>query len=352
MNVTVAFLETSKQLENFNFSNKNKYLILCTQNSKLDLEKLNSLNIEYYGAIFPKLIFKNKIFEDGYLICILKNNVHIEFIEDMNIHEFDNSTLSNYNTLITIIDGLSDYNTAFLESMYEHTNINSTIIGGGAGTFEENKKHLFNNSGFYSNSSIIVMIDNIIDIGVSGGWQVLDGPFVVTSSKGKLLKELDYKSAFELYKAAIEKDLGKKVEVKDFYSLMKDYPLGIVKNDEKYILRDPISFQKDFLHLAGDIENNSVINILKAKESDLLESTASTRNKVLQKGAKHLMIFECVSRLEYLTVNSYSKQLRELNKCESIKSVFGVISIGEVANSGEKYIDLLNKSCVIGGICH
>ncbi len=91
---------------------------------------------------------------------------------------------------------------------------------------------------------------------------------------------------------------------------------------------------------------------LKAKESDLLESTASTRNQVLQKGAKHLMIFECVSRLEYLTVNSYSKQLRELNKCESIKSVFGVISIGEVANSGEKYIDLLNKSCVIGGICH
>ncbi|NVJ53600.1 MAG: FIST C-terminal domain-containing protein [Campylobacteraceae bacterium] len=352
MNVTVAFLETSEELEKYNFSNSSKYLILCTQNSKIDLNILNSFEVEYYGAIFPKLIFKNKIIEDGYLICKLNGDVHIEFIEDMGKYQFTSSPLGNYNTLITIIDGLSDYNTSFLENMFEHTQINSTIIGGGAGNLKKDKKYLFNSEGFYENSSIIVMIDNNIDIGISEGWQVLDGPFVVTSSEGKLLKELDYKSAFELYKTAIEKDLGTKVEVENFYTLMKDYPLGILKNDEKYILRDPISFQKEALHLAGDIENNSVINILKAKESDLLESTANTRSKVLQSGAKHLMIFECVSRLEYLTVNSYSKQLRELNKCETIKSVFGVVSIGEIANSGEKYIDLLNKSCVIGGICH
>ncbi|RXJ91902.1 hypothetical protein CRV01_02130 [Arcobacter sp. CECT 8983] len=352
MNVTVAFLETAEQLKQFNFSNKSKYLILCTQNSKIDLDVLNSFEVEYYGAIFPKLIFKNKIVEDGYLICKLNGNVHIEFIEDMIDYQFSNSRLGEFNTLITIIDGMSDYNTSFLENMFEYTNLNSTIIGGGAGSLEKNKKYLFNSKGFYENSSIIVMIDNNIDIGISEGWQVLDGPFVVTSSKGKLLEELDYKSAFDLYKTTIEKDLGRKVEVENFYTLMKDYPLGILKNDEKYILRDPISFQKESLYLAGDIENNSVINILKARESDLLESTANTRSQVLKSGAKHLMIFECVSRLEYLTVNSYSKQLRELNKCETIKSVFGVVSIGEIANSGEKYIDLLNKSCVIGGICH
>lgn len=351
MSVTVALLETFEQLENFNFSSKNKYLILCTENSKIDIEILNKKAIEYYGAIFPKLIFKDEIVENGYLIFILKADSHIEFIENMHLYDFKNTALNNYNTLITIIDGLSEYNVSFLENMFEYTNLNSSIIGGGAGSFKKNRKHLFNKNGFFSDSSIIVMVNNSIDIAVSDGWQVLDGPFVVTSSEGKAIKELDYKSALELYKSIIEKDLNRKLEMKDFYTLMKDYPLGIVKNEDKYILRDPIYISQDTIHLAGDIENSSVVNILKAKQSDLLKSTFETRNKVLQNGAKHLMIFECVSRLEYLSASTYIKELKKLDT-NSIKTIFGVISIGEIANSGEDYISLLNKSCVIGGICH
>lgn len=112
MSVTVALLETFEQLENFNFF-KNKYLILCTENSKIDIEILNKKAIEYYGAIFPKLIFKDEIVENGYLIFILKADSHIEFIENMHLYDFKNTALNNYNTLITIIDGLSEYNVSF-----------------------------------------------------------------------------------------------------------------------------------------------------------------------------------------------------------------------------------------------
>lgn len=352
MDVTVVLFKTFESLINFNFSKKNKYLILATENSKIDLDELNKKDIEYYGAIFPKLIFKDKIIEDGYLVFLLKNNSQIEFIENMNLHNFNNSNISDFNSFITIVDGFSEYNVTFLENLFEYTNINTNIIGGGAGSFDKNiKKYLFSNTGFYEDSSIIVKINNSIDICVSSGWEVLAGPFVVTASNGKRLEELDYENAFEIYKKVIEKDRNIDFDMNDFMNIVKDYPLGIVRLNKDYILRDPLNLNNNNIELAGDIEKSSVINILKAKKSDLLDSTFKISNDVLKNGAKHLMIFECASRLEYLSSN-YINQLEKIENNEKIKSLFGVISIGEIANCGDNYINFLNKSCVMGGICH
>ncbi len=88
--------------------------------------------------------------------------------------------------------------------------------------------------------------------------------FYSTSVNGKLLKEIDYKKAIDVYKNTVEKYINKKICKENFLEVSKDFPLGVVKFNGDSLVRDPVAFTSDgSLILAGDIQPNSIINILK-----------------------------------------------------------------------------------------
>jgi len=93
-----------------------------------------------------------------------------------------------------------------------------------------------------------------------------------------------------------------------------------------------------------------MIYLLKGDITKLIEAAATaakdlfTEDKRLTTQAA--MVFDCISRVSYME-NAFENELKVINSHCVAPLLFGVLSIGEVANSKSGAINLLNKSTVI-----
>jgi len=328
------------------------HLVFTTEKSFLDINELNKMNIKLIGGVFPTIIYKNETYSDGFMVFELNDSTDILFIENINDYNIEKENFDGVKSIVTILNGFSKYNSSFLERIFEEVDLDTNIIGGGAGIFSDaNREVIFNNSGLYKHAAFLILLDKKIDIGVGHGWDVLEGPFISTKVEGKKLKQIDYKNAIDVYKDTVEKYVKKEITKENFLEVSKDFPLGIVKFNGDSLVRDPIAFTSDgSLILAGDIQPNSIINILVGKKDSLVKDACLAGKSASKSGCEILMMFECVSRLDYLG-DVFEEQMGKIVDETSAKHIFGVISIGEIANDGNRYIYFLNKSCVMGGIC-
>lgn len=328
-----------------------KYFLLIASNTKISLNNFNKNNIEIVGAVFPQIIFKNKLFEKG-LICIeVDSSMNLHFIENIKDYKFSENKFLHAKSIITILDGFSKYNEEFLSELFENVDVNTNIIGGGTGLLENRSKAtLFNNEGFYNNSAVLLTLNSEINIGSKHGWDYLDGPFIATSSEKNILKTIDYIDAFEHYKKIVKKDCGLDITKENFLEISKNYPLGIVKYKGEEIVRDPVSYENGNLILIGEITENSVINVLRGNKDNLLSAVEFAAEDVLKKHCDITMIFTCISRKNFLEEN-FEDELNIIFEKSKSSTIIGVVTVGEIANNGNRYISFLNKTCVIGGIC-
>jgi len=90
--------------------------------------------------------------------------------------------------------------------------------------------------------------------------------------------------------------------------------------------------------LEGDINN-----LINAAEEAAVNVFSNSNNPTEQIA----MVFDCISRVLYME-DEFDRELQVINKHCSSSALFGVLSIGEIANSKSGSIRLLNKSTVIG----
>lgn len=328
------------------------YLIFITEKTLFNLDELNLSKIKFVGGIFTKIIYKNQTYNEGLMVFELNDVSKIHFIEKINNYNINKKIFDGVKSVVTILDGFSHYNSTFLEDIFENVDLDTNIIGGGAGVFtDSDRKVVFDNNGIYKDAAFLILLKEKIEMGEGHGWNILEGPFIATSVEGKILKQIDYKNAFEVYKEIIEKYTGKKLNRENYLTLVQDYPLGIVKFNDDSLIRDPIDFgENGELILAGDIQPNSVINILKSEKDLLIKDAVKAAKAATKSGCEILMMFECFSRIDYLE-DDFKKQIDSILEETTAKQIFGVVCVGEVSNDGNKYIYFLNKSCVMGGIC-
>ena len=200
-------------------------------------------------------------------------------------------------------------------------------------------------------------IDYKLFLGIEIGWEYLEGPFLTTNSQKNVLKTLNFKNAFEVYKEVVEKDSGMKFEDDNFFDIAKSYPLGIIKYDKEIVVRDPILIDKNNnMVLVGDIPHHSTINILKGKAENLIKSSGNAIKKAMEQldceqNENSVILFDCISRSIFLGDN-FVKELEEIEKqMKPSKNLFGALTLGEIVNNGNEYITFYNKTCVIGVLC-
>jgi hypothetical protein len=142
----------------------------------------------------------------------------------------------------------------------------------------------------------------------------------------------------------------------NFFDIAKYYPLGIVKYDKEIIVRDPILIdENNNIVLVGDIPQNSTINILKGKEENLIKSSSIAVKKAMNnleyEDEYNVILFDCISRCISLG-DKFVDELVEIKKnINPSKNLFGALTLGEIANNGNEYINFYNKTCVIGVLC-
>ena len=341
-----------------NENNNSKKILLIAEYTKFELKNLEKYAGEIVGAIVPFVVYNNEYFNKGIISCDLHEDNNLLLIKDLNNFSIEKSFFKNSKSLVVLVDGLSSSISDFLDTLFENTPENTQVIGGGAGkmTFEKDPV-IFTKYEIHKDAAIVVALRSKLNLGIQNGWEYLKGPFLTTSSQKNILKTLNFKNAFEVYKEVVEKDSGMKFADDNFFDIAKSYPLGIIKYDKEIIVRDPILVDNENnMVLVGDISQNSTVNILKGKSENLIKSSENA----IKNAMEHLdddcqehsvLLFDCISRSIFLGDN-FVDELEQIKKhLKPSKNLFGALTLGEIANNGDEYITFYNKTCVIGVLC-
>ncbi len=340
-------------------------LFLLAENSNYDIpaliEGLNVLNINFVGAVFPGLIYGEDRYDKGIVVKSIDSNQTF-LCQDTNTADFQldqmddfiTNDLEPHSTALILIDGLMDQKQSLLEALYQKLGSKVQYLGAGAGSLSlKQQPCVFNKDGVFQDAAIISFINAKVGIGVKHGWEELEGPLVATDVDHQVIKELNWKPAFEVYKEVVEFDTKKRFSDGSFFDLAKAYPFSQFKKGVENVVRDPISVNEDgSIQCLGDIPENAILNVLKGDPDSLVGAAKQAAKDSLNSygdAFKDSFIIDCISRVLFLE-KEFKRELAAINDVMTPtgqKPSEGVLSLGEVSFLGRGYLEFLNKTVVV-----
>jgi hypothetical protein len=325
---------------------------------------LNENKIEFFGGIFPGILYGNQKYKEGAILMILPALEKPFLIkgldtENINIPDFGKKIMekpSRKYTAMILVDGLNSNNSLFLKEIFNHLSNSVNYFGGGAGSWTlKQEPCLFTSEGFVQDAAIVTFIKLESNLGVRHGWERIMGPIVATKARKNVITELNWKNAFHVYREAVERNSGKKLTAENFFDIAKGYPLGIHKEGTEDIVRDTFAVnEKGELTCAGEIPENSALSILKGKKASLIHAAGQAADDCLHIGAgtiRQSFIVDCISRAIYLE-KDLAKELETVNhKIHSVDdrhTPSGILTLGEISSYGEGFLEFFNKTIVVG----
>ncbi len=339
-------------------------LLFVAEETPFDYTKIQPLlkktRVIVWGGIFPEVIFEDSSYKKGVVGCSIQSSVSIEVISNLNNF---NGVLSkkiiskNTETLFILNDGWSNNILFLIETLYEISGKEMTFIGGGAGSLKNMKRpSLFTNDDLFANGAIIAGIEGYMPVGVEHGWESIHGPVIANEVEKHILKSVNWESAYKYYKKVVEQDSGMKLRSDNFLQVSKCYPFGILKYDKEIILRAPIGVDsKNNILLGSEIPKNSMLMIMKGDHKKIISAAGSATEQAKEvfiakkkRLPKKALIIDCITRALFLE-KMFENELKIIKeKGDAGITLFGFLSLGEIASYGEKYIELYNKTVVVG----
>lgn len=351
-------------LEELSKDNATGILLFIAEETPFNYKKiqplLKKMKTIVVGGVFPAVIYDGSLYKQGVVGCAFKSPISIEVIK--NLSKFNGSfpekiLLKNIESILILNDGWADNIPLLIESLYEITHKEMTFIGGGTGSLTNiNRPSLFTSDDFFASGAIITAIEGSISIGINHGWQPIHGPVIASRVKGRILKSINWEPAFKYYKNIVEEDTGIKLTAENFLELAESHPLGMLKYDNEIILRVPLGVdEKDNLFLGSEMPENSMLMITKGYPEKLIEAAGMAAEQVKaayknrwKKSPTKVLIIDCITRSLFLG-DRFSDELKTIEeKTGDGVLLFGFLSLGEVASTGDKYIELHNKTVVVG----
>lgn len=337
-------------------------VIMIAEKSDLDIhlmiETLNNRKFQFVGGIFPSIIADIQNHEKGVIIHAV-DHVHkpviVRTLNKPDLADDLPKNMTGANALV-LVDGLSKNIDAFLGVLFEKYGNTINYLGGGCGSLTlQSQACLFSNEGFFKDSALVVFLKEKVQIGVKHGWKKIAGPFVANKVEGNIIKELNWRPAFEVYKETIAGYNTTPITVDNFFEIAKGFPFGIFREGLEDIVRDPINTNsKEELICIGEIPRNTTVNILMGHPNDLFDSAREATIMALHENMPDsIWIFGCISRVLYLDVD-FQKELEsikdELDHRNIALKVEGALSLGEISSYGDGYLEFLNKTIVIAAM--
>ncbi|MDH5511325.1 MAG: FIST C-terminal domain-containing protein [Nitrospinota bacterium] len=328
-------------------------------------EILRGASLPLFGGTFPQIIHGKELIRKGSIVAGLTYDIDVKTISNLSSPENDFDKIvtglipetGETQTMFVLVDGYSRRISDLIESLYIQVGLGINYLGGGAGSIDpmalkiRQTPCLFTNGGLVKDSALLVTSPMPSGVGVRHGWSKLEGPFRVTESDTNVIKSLDWRPAFEVYKEAVEKYSGKIITKDNFFDVAKSFPFGISRLGSEIIARDPFAVDdNNWLTVAAEIPSESFVDLLTGDQESLV-SAASDAFKYAREsfdGASEqqtVLLIDCVSRAMFLG-DEFSHEIDAAYDADS--QLIGFLSLGEIANSGKDYMELLNKTAVVG----
>lgn len=339
-------------------------LLLVAETDKPDIPelimRLNDANVKFLGGIFPKLIFDGTVKEKGTIVYSIPDNkvVHqfkVENLEEKN-YEIPQTDLTKDKTycMFTLVDGLAGNISNYLSELYRNFGNYCSYLGGGSGSLTlQQQPCVFDSNGFDMNAAVGIIFETKLNIGVKHGLKKLRGPIIATKTDKNVIQELNWRNALEVYKEVVEPDAKIELTEENFFSIAKAYTFGMIKENAERIVRSPIGTNdKGEIICVGEVLENTVIDILKSQEENLISSATEAASLAIKETdhVKSVLIVDCISRVLFLEDN-FQKELDNVSliikKRYDKANILGALTIGEIS-SYNGYLEFLNKTLVVG----
>ena len=347
---------------------KGLLLLSCDENNftpeSVD-DVLKKVSLPLFGGVFPQIIHGKELFGKGSIVAGLTHDIDVKTIPNLSSPDNDFDSIINKlipeagdtQTMFVLVDGYSRRISDLIESLYMQVGLGINYLGGGAGSIDpmalkiRQTPCLFTNKGLIKDSALLVTTPMQSGVGVRHGWSKLEGPFRVTESDTNVIKSLDWRPAFEVYREVVEKHSGKSITKDNFFDVAKAFPFGISRLGSQIIVRDPFAVdENNWLTVAAEIPSESFVDLLTGDQESLVGAANNAFKDATNSfgGAsdqKTVLLIDCVSRAMFLG-DEFSQEIDATYDPGS--PLIGFLSLGEIANSGRDYMELLNKTAVVG----
>jgi len=325
---------------------------------------LKSLTIPVFGGVFPKIIYKQKAYDQGFLVIGLPVRPEIIIVHDLSDPEADHNRAlevpsmswlekkpAQSDTVIVFVDGLSKRIESLVKALFLAFGLELNFIGGGAGSLSfKQKPCLITPDGLVMDAGLIVRLPMPSGVGVAHGWQPISTSMKVTESEGNTIYSLDWQPAFERYRELVEIHFGKPLTASNFFDTAKCYPFGINRLGGELLVRDPVTTDGlNGLVCVGEVPSGSFVHLLNGTPETLIAAAAHARYLALDSAPDGVTVksstffIDCISRALFLE----NRIGEELKAVAGAGEQFGAMTLGEIANNGRDYLEFFNKTSVV-----
>ncbi len=366
----ISILLEDKSIKNFEKAlreleaKSQSIMILACDGNDFTKEALDPIittcTLPIIGGIFPAIVYKNRQYNQGTILLGLTQTFNITILEDISkqrdyddvIEKKVGTLKESTNTMYLFFDGISHNIDTIIQALFNNYGLTINYIGGSAAGRDFQKKPiLFSNKGLLKDAALIATSSAESTIGVKHGWEPINNTmYQITKAKGNIIYEIDYEPAFLVYKNAIESHTQEHFNEKAFFDLARYFPLGINRLSGDSVVRIAMGTDENAaLICTGDIHENTYIQILHADNDQLIcaakEASNISANTPYQKSFK--LYIGCLARLLVLGENFY-KEIDAIYEEDEL--LVGALSIGEIANNKDHYLELYNSTAVVAKI--
>ena len=342
-------------------------MILACDANGFNKESIDPLllkhTISIIGGIFPSIIYNTRKYDQGTIFIGLNDKMQINIIKDISQKNYDQldadmeEQIGNFDnsvkTMFVVIDGLAKNIGKCINVLFDNYGLDVNYIGGGSGSLSfEQKPSLFTNHGLLQDALVYAYSKRLSSIGVSHGWKSISGPYQVTKSEATIVKELDYRPAFEVYKDVIDQYTSEPINQNNFFNIAKSFPFGINTVSNEQIVRDPIILNGTEMICVGNVEEGNYIDILQGNRDELIKAArnaADISQENMHFENDFTLFIDCISRVLFLE-EDFDREIKAVYRNNT--PLVGALTFGEVANNGRDYLEFYNKTSVVGHIAY
>jgi hypothetical protein len=198
--------------------------------------------------------------------------------------------------------------------------------------------------------AIVMDAPHPIGVGLHHGWHPYGPPTMVTRAEGAIAVELEYESAFEIYRRAAERR-GDRVDPGGFAAFAMTHPFGIPQPGGEHVIRDPLEVREDGgVRCVAEVPDGCLVRVMEGSRSDLIDAArlaAIDAHDGLEGLASGAVVFDCVSRA-LLLGRDLREELRAIQSGLGVNTpLIGCLTLGEVGAIDGAAPQFHNKAAVV-----
>lgn len=310
-----------------------------------------SLTANVYTIIAPAIIWETALYDNALLCCELSLTSQIIFCK----HNIDASPdmLSNSRTIMMFVHWLDPKIYRYIDKLFSLTPEEVTIMGVGCGrTDGVNSPIITHNQQPLSDGFLVIFAPEVSLVGSAHSSEFYSGYYIAQTESSNRITTINGEEAFSFYQKMVQQNFHEYVTPETIFDIGLKYPLGLGGINGEQALRVPVDVDHGTLIVAGPMETEVTICLMHSTQQTLLNATSKAvyeaklnTNSLTQ---KECFVIECMGR-QALLGTLFQQELDAIaHTMQGVAHMYGVLSLGEIANSAEKYIEYFNESCVIG----